>query len=44
MSSTVSGSGTSPIASRVALPCAFSQAQNSRISGRCALRGPMIRN
>lgn len=40
--STVSGSGPSPIASRVAWAWACSQSQKARISGRWALRGATI--
>ena len=42
MLSTVSASGTSPIASRVSSACALSHSQNAATSGRAALRGPTI--
>ncbi len=38
MLSTVSGSGTSPMVSRVVMACACSQSQKALISGRSALR------
>ena len=38
--STVSGSGPSPMASRVAWACSCSQAQKALTSGRWLLRGP----